>query len=249
MGPIRVVPWQTHTKRPLPFLQLTSSEPSTQSRMPLHCLLPWMQLPSSHSNWSGRQVREATKGGNTMGWSQPSCSQWIHEREPNMPHWWERYVRQLTSSLPSLQSESPSHRHFLWMHSPEPHWISLAGHLVCITGWRPHSSMDSSDWSEQSASLSHTQLWGMQEEALHWNSWAPHDGGAQLSSSLPSLQSSWPLHTKFLEMQRPLEQVNSSALHVMLPIEREEAPLKVYQTGLFRIFVWKSNLHIFDHES
>lgn len=137
----------------------------------------------------------------------------------------ESYLRQLTSSLPSLQSGSPSHLHFLWMHSPEPHWISLVGHLVCITSWRPHSSRVSSDRSEQSTSLSHTQLRGMQKvvEVLHWNSWAPHVGGAQSSSSLPSLQSSWPLHTKFLEMQRPLEHVNSSALHVMLPIEKEDA--------------------------
>lgn len=128
------------------------------------------------------------------------------------------YLRQLTSSLPSLQSGSPSHRHFLWMHSPEPHWISLAGHFVCIAGCRPHCSRDSSDWSEQSASSSHTQLRGMQEEVLHWNSCAPQVGGAQSSSSLPSSQSSWPLHTKFLETQRPLEQVNSSALQVMLPV-------------------------------
>lgn len=139
----------------------------------------------------------------------------------------------MISSLPSLQSGSPSHRHFLWMHSPEPHWISLAGHLKCITGWRPHCSRDSSDWSEQSASSSHVQLMGMQEEELHWNSRAPQDGGAQSSSSLPSLQSSWPLHTKFLEIQRPLEQVNSSELHVMLPIEREDAPLKGYQDRSF----------------
>lgn len=46
--------------------------------MPLHCLLPWMQLPSSHSNWSGRQVREATKGGNGLEWCQPQCPQWVH---------------------------------------------------------------------------------------------------------------------------------------------------------------------------
>ena len=202
--------------------------------MPLHCLLPWMQLPSSHSNWSGRQVREATGGENGMGWSQPKCPWWIPGWELSMPHWQESDLRQLTSSLPSLQSGSPSHRHFLWMHSPEPHWISLAGHLVWITGWRPHCSRDSSDWSEQSASSSHTQLMGMQEEVLHWNSWGPQVGGAQSSSSLPSLQSSWPLHMKFLEMQRPLEQVNSSELHVMLPIKREDVPLKTHQDLSFQ---------------
>lgn len=43
------------------FLQSTSSEPSVQSLMPLHCLLPGMQLPSSHLNWSGPQVRTAAE--------------------------------------------------------------------------------------------------------------------------------------------------------------------------------------------
>lgn len=41
------------------FLQLSSSVPSAQSRKPLHCRLPWIQLPSSHLNWSGRQDRGA----------------------------------------------------------------------------------------------------------------------------------------------------------------------------------------------
>lgn len=57
------------------------------------------------------------------------------------------YVRQLASSLPSLQSGSPSHLHFLWIHSPERHCISLDKHLAGGVGWRPQRVGDSSDWS------------------------------------------------------------------------------------------------------
>lgn len=123
----------------------------------------------------------------------------------------------MISSLPSLQSGSPSQRHFLWMHSPEPHCTSLAEHFTEGAGWRPHCSRDSSEWSEQSASSSHTQLRGMQVELLHWNSWTPQVGGAHSSSSLPSLQSSWPLQTKLLEIHCPLLHVKSDGLQVTLP--------------------------------
>ena len=57
------------------------------------------------------------------------------------------HIRQLASSLPSLQSGSPSHLHFLWMHSPERHCISLGEHLAGGVGWRPQWDGDSSDWS------------------------------------------------------------------------------------------------------
>lgn len=57
------------------------------------------------------------------------------------------YIRQLASSLPSLQSGSPSHLHFLCMHSPERHCISLDEHLAGGVGWRPQRDGDSSDWS------------------------------------------------------------------------------------------------------
>lgn len=57
------------------------------------------------------------------------------------------YIRQLASSLPSLQSGSPSHLHFLWIHSPERHCISLDEHLAGGVGWRPQRDGDSSDWS------------------------------------------------------------------------------------------------------
>lgn len=57
------------------------------------------------------------------------------------------HLRQLASSLPSLQSGSPSHLHFLWIHSPERHCISLVEHLAGGVGWRPQREGDSSDWS------------------------------------------------------------------------------------------------------
>lgn len=194
-----------------------------------------MQFPSSHLNWSGLQVREAAKvATNWKLWSL-SCSlgemtqslRWARLQDLGsllLLGAWDCYLRQFISSLPSLQSASPSQRHFLWMHSPEPHCTSLGEHFTGGTGWRPHCSRDSSDWSEQSASSSHTQLIGIQVELLHWNSWTPQVGGAQSSSSLPSLQSSWPLQTKFLEMHCPLLQVNSAGLQVTLP-KRNRRPL------------------------
>lgn len=129
-------------------------------------------------------------------------------------------LRQFISSLLSLQSASPSQRHFLWMHSPEPQGISLREHLCGGSGWRPHCSRDSSEWSAQSASSSHTQFSGMQEEFLHWNSWAPHVAGGQFTSSLPSLQSLWLLQRKLIDTQRPLEQVNSAGLQVTFPASK-----------------------------
>lgn len=48
-------------KKHILFLQLTSSDPSAQSLRPLHCLLPRIQFPSSHLNWSGPQVCTAAK--------------------------------------------------------------------------------------------------------------------------------------------------------------------------------------------
>ena len=57
------------------------------------------------------------------------------------------YIRQLASSLPSLQSGSPSHRHFLWIQSPEWHCISLDEHFAGGVGWWPQREGDSSDWS------------------------------------------------------------------------------------------------------
>lgn len=57
------------------------------------------------------------------------------------------YVRQLASSVPSLQSRSPSHLHFLCIHSPLRHCISLDEHFAGGVGWRPQRDGDSSDWS------------------------------------------------------------------------------------------------------
>lgn len=57
------------------------------------------------------------------------------------------HVRQLASSVPSLQSRSPSHLHFLCIHSPLRHCISLDEHLAGGVGWRPQRDGDSSDWS------------------------------------------------------------------------------------------------------
>lgn len=61
--------------------------------------------------------------------------------------WFVLFLRQFASSLPSLQSESPSHLHFLWIHSPELHCISLDEHLAGGVGLRPQRDGDSSDWS------------------------------------------------------------------------------------------------------
>lgn len=75
----------------------------------------------------------------------------------------------------------------------------------------------------QSTSSSHTQLLGMQDEFPHWNSLGPQDDGAHSTSSVRSPHSSSPLHTKFLEMQRPLAHVNSFVAQVMLPRRRSHS--------------------------
>lgn len=65
------------------FLQFASSDPSAQSLRPLHCLLPRMQFPSSHLNWSDPQVRTAAKDTNMsctcadMGYSLNTKHLWI----------------------------------------------------------------------------------------------------------------------------------------------------------------------------
>ncbi len=131
------------------------------------------------------------------------------------------HLQQFFSSLPSLQSGSPSQRHFLWIHSPEPHCISLGEHLAGGVGLRPQRSGDSSDWSWQSTSSSHSQLLGMQVLFPQGTSLGPQEEGAQSCSSLPSPQSSSPLQTKLRETQRPLAQVNSRGAHVMLPKQED----------------------------
>lgn len=130
--------------------------------------------------------------------------------------------QQFFSSLPSLQSGSPSQRHFLCMHSPEPHCISLGEHLAGGVGLRPQRSGDSSDWSWQSTSSSHSQLLGMHVLFPQGTSLGPQEDGAQSCSSLPSPQSSSPLQTKLRDTQRPLAQVNSRGAHVMLPNKTKE---------------------------
>lgn len=71
------------------------------------------------------------------------------------PRLFSQNLRQFFSSLPSLQSGSPSHLHFLCMHSPELHCTSLDEHLLGGVGF-PQRWGDSSDWSWQSTSSSHT---------------------------------------------------------------------------------------------
>lgn len=163
--------------------------------------------------WRKTEPRYWSRAHDKLG---SSSATWSPRDSLCPPRQRDNYLQQFISSLPSLQSASPSQRHFLWTHSPEPHCISLGIHVTVWIGWRPHCSRDSSDWSEQSASLSHTQLNGMQVPLLHWNSCAPQVGAAQSTSSLPSLQSSFPLQTKLLEMHCPLAQVNSTGLQVTL---------------------------------
>lgn len=62
----------------------------------------------------------------------------------------------------------------------------------------------------------------MHDEFPHWNSLGPQEDGAHSTSSEPSPQSSSPLHTKFLEMQRLLAHVNSFGAQVMLPRGRRK---------------------------
>lgn len=82
------------------------------------------------------------------------------------------YIRQLASSLPSLQSGSPSHLHFLWIHSPERHCISLEEHLAGGVGWRPQRDGDSSDWSCRAQSQEYN-VWKLFPFAIHLLSPAP----------------------------------------------------------------------------
>lgn len=142
------------------------------SRMPLH-YLPWMQLPSSHSNWSGRQSSGKLQGKEWDGVKSAKVSlvdTWVRAEHASRTGKW------LHDSWPHrcrpCSRDPTSHRHFLWMHSPGSHWISLAGHLVWITVTRTAPGLI---WLVRAVCVvkSHTQLIGMQEEVLHWNHWGP----------------------------------------------------------------------------
>lgn len=155
-------------------------------------------------------------------WAASQCKLLVNTKYKKHPHLLKvtinpSYSRQFLSSLPSLQSASPSQRHLGWIHSPEPHCISLAEHFTDGVGFLPQCSGDSSDWSWQSTSLSHTQPIGIHDALPHWNWFGPQEEGEQPNSSVPSPQSSSPLHTKFCETQRPLAQVNSRGEQVILP--------------------------------
>lgn len=122
-------------------MQPSSSEPSPQSRRPLQWRLASTQLPSSQRNWSRPQARTAAHTHTQIKAFQR------RSKEAAAGSSRRRHLRQLASSVPSLQSRSPSQRHFLWMHSPLRHCMSLDAHLAGGVGWRPHWDGDSSDWS------------------------------------------------------------------------------------------------------
>lgn len=121
------------------------------------------------------------------------------------------HLQQSCSSDLSLQSSSPSHFQFKWIHSPLPHWNSCAAQVLTICGLSlyPHLSMDSSERSSQSGCLSQTQICGMHRLLLHWNSFGLQVKGGHFLSSLPSPQSSSPSQTKIVAMQVLLLHWNS----------------------------------------
>lgn len=121
------------------------------------------------------------------------------------------YSRQSCSSDLSLQSSSPSHFQFKWMHSPLLHWNSWAAQVLISGGLTllPHFSVDSSELSAQSGWLSQTHISRIHKLLLHWNSLGLQVSGGHFLSSLPSPQSSSPSHTKIVAMQVLLLHWNS----------------------------------------
>ena len=114
--------------------------------------------------------------------------------------------RLVSSSEPSLQSESPSHRHRSDVHSPLRHVNSSGEQVVlqCI----------SSDPSAQSTSPSHLQSEMMQNLGLaHWNS-PSLQVVLQSTSSLRSSQLNSPLQRRDPRMQRPSPHLNSDSLQL-----------------------------------
>jgi len=81
------------------LLQLSSSELSEHSGVPLQCKCPGMQWPELHLNWSGLQVPTMQLGASSSEPSGQSLS-------PSHNHaWWMQLIRSMHSNSRVLQCE------------------------------------------------------------------------------------------------------------------------------------------------
>lgn len=128
---------------------------------------------------------------------------------------------QFSSSLPSEQSFEWSHLQAWRMQWPFLHGNSDAAHLgdACGRVWaKPHNSSVSSRPSLQSVCLSQTLFLGRQASDGPQEK-KPAVQFMQEASSLPSAQSSTPLHKKSIDMHLLLWQANSPLVHHTWPVK------------------------------
>lgn len=250
VGLVRALLRLTHKKRPLPFLQLTSSEPSTQSRIPLHCLLPWMQLPSSHSNWSGLQVREATKR-EGIPWNEASqiVPSW-HMEEKQICHTDERATYDSWLHRCHLCSQDPhhiatscgcTHRSHTGSRWPGTWCVSLAGgHTALGTHLIGPSS------------LHHRRIpscWGCRRRCCtgtrgrrRWAEHSPAHRCRRYSHPDHCIQNSWRCSGHWSKW--------THQGYTLCYLLRERMPhSECIRIGPFKTLVPKSNMQSFDHES